>query len=50
MTEEIEVKMATSVMDPFKDVLLKYFMPEKCYDEFFLNFNFLHGKQLRGST
>ncbi|KAI1898853.1 hypothetical protein AGOR_G00076620 [Albula goreensis] len=33
--------MATSVMDPLKDFLLTYFMPEKCYDEFFLNFNFL---------
>ncbi|XP_036404401.1 mannose-P-dolichol utilization defect 1b [Megalops cyprinoides] len=33
--------MATSVMDPLKGILLAYFMPEKCYDEFFLNFNFL---------
>ncbi|KAG9346329.1 hypothetical protein JZ751_006640 [Albula glossodonta] len=33
--------MATSVMDPLKGFLLTYFMPEKCYDEFFLNFNFL---------
>ncbi|XP_036380766.1 mannose-P-dolichol utilization defect 1 protein-like [Megalops cyprinoides] len=29
-------------MDPLKEFLLKYFMPEKCYDELFLNFNFLH--------
>lgn len=28
-------------MDPFKGLLLTYFMPESCYDEFFLNFNFL---------
>ncbi|XP_066537390.1 mannose-P-dolichol utilization defect 1b [Hoplias malabaricus] len=32
----------TSFMDPLKDFLLNYLMPEKCYDEFFLNFNFLH--------
>lgn len=29
-------------MDPVKGILLTYFMPETCYDEFFLNFNFLH--------
>lgn len=28
-------------MDPLKGLLLTYFMPESCYDEFFLNFNFL---------
>ncbi|KAM6949055.1 mannose-P-dolichol utilization defect 1b [Aplochiton taeniatus] len=33
--------MATSFMDPLKGLLLTYFMPEECYDEFFLNFNFL---------
>ncbi|KAL7876031.1 hypothetical protein AOLI_G00109940 [Acnodon oligacanthus] len=33
---------ATSFMDPLKDFLVNYLMPEKCYDEFFLNFNFLH--------
>ncbi|KAJ8416820.1 hypothetical protein AAFF_G00326980 [Aldrovandia affinis] len=33
--------MATSAMDPIKGFLLAYFMPEKCFDEFFLNFNFL---------
>lgn len=31
----------TSVFDPIKDLLLTYLMPESCYDEFFLNFNFL---------
>ncbi|XP_010897472.1 mannose-P-dolichol utilization defect 1b [Esox lucius] len=31
----------TSVLDPLKGLLLTYFMPESCYDEFFLNFNFL---------
>ncbi|XP_064796266.1 mannose-P-dolichol utilization defect 1 protein-like [Oncorhynchus masou masou] len=30
-----------SVLDPLKGLLLTYFMPESCYDEFFLNFNFL---------
>ncbi|KAG5844047.1 mannose-P-dolichol utilization defect 1 protein-like isoform X1 [Anguilla anguilla] len=29
-------------MHPFKEFLLKYFMPEKCYNEFFHNFNFLY--------
>lgn len=28
-------------MDPLKGLLLTYFMPESCYDEFFLKFNFL---------
>lgn len=28
-------------MDPLKGLLLTYLMPESCYDEFFLNFNFL---------
>ncbi|XP_060791655.1 mannose-P-dolichol utilization defect 1b [Neoarius graeffei] len=32
----------TSFMEPFRDILVNYLMPEKCYDEFFLNFNFLH--------
>lgn len=31
----------SSFMDPFKGLLLTYLMPESCYDEFFLNFNFL---------
>ncbi|KAG9274247.1 mannose-P-dolichol utilization defect 1 protein [Astyanax mexicanus] len=38
---------ATSFMDPLKDVLVNYLMPEKCYDEFFLNFNFLHVECLK---
>ncbi|KAJ8384392.1 hypothetical protein AAFF_G00205250 [Aldrovandia affinis] len=29
-------------VDPLKEFLLKYFMPEKCYNEFFHNFNFLY--------
>ncbi|KAJ8282001.1 hypothetical protein COCON_G00045200 [Conger conger] len=33
--------MATSMMETFKGFLLTYFMPEKCFDEFFLNLNFL---------
>ncbi|KAF0045631.1 mannose-P-dolichol utilization defect 1b [Scophthalmus maximus] len=32
---------ASSGMDPLKGLLLTYLMPESCYDEFFLNFNFL---------
>lgn len=31
----------SSFMDPLKGLLLTYLMPESCYDEFFLNFNFL---------
>lgn len=31
-------------MDPVKGLLLSYLMPESCYDEFFLNFNFLDGE------
>ncbi|XP_076829398.1 mannose-P-dolichol utilization defect 1b [Brachyhypopomus gauderio] len=37
-----EEVVATSFMDPLKEILVNYLMPEKCYDEFFLNFNFLH--------
>lgn len=40
-----EKAVPTSFMEPFKDILVNYLMPEKCYDEFFLNFNFLHGKK-----
>ncbi|KAM3842779.1 mannose-P-dolichol utilization defect 1b [Diretmus argenteus] len=36
-----EAGKVSSVMDPLKGLLLTYFMPESCYDEFFLNFNFL---------
>lgn len=41
MAEEV---VETSFMDPFKDILVNYLMPEKCYDEFFLQFNLLHGR------
>ncbi|TNN31860.1 Mannose-P-dolichol utilization defect 1 protein [Liparis tanakae] len=41
MAEEAVVVEGSSFMDPFKGLLLTYFMPESCYDEFFLNFNFL---------
>uniref|UniRef100_A0A671T779 Mannose-P-dolichol utilization defect 1 protein homolog n=1 Tax=Sinocyclocheilus anshuiensis TaxID=1608454 RepID=A0A671T779_9TELE len=37
-----EAVVETSFMDPFKDILVNYLMPEKCYDEFFLQFNLLH--------
>ncbi|XP_059210604.1 mannose-P-dolichol utilization defect 1b [Centropristis striata] len=42
MAEETVLNEGSSFMDPFKGLLLTYFMPETCYDEFFLNFNFLH--------
>ncbi|XP_048043426.1 mannose-P-dolichol utilization defect 1a isoform X1 [Megalobrama amblycephala] len=29
-------------MPPFKEFLLTFFMPEKCYDHFFIYFNFMH--------
>ncbi|KAL2094283.1 hypothetical protein ACEWY4_009002 [Coilia grayii] len=31
-------------MPAVKEFLLNFFMPEKCYDEFFLHFNFAHGE------
>ncbi|KAF7647030.1 hypothetical protein LDENG_00178770 [Lucifuga dentata] len=37
-----QTESESSFMDPVKGLLLTYFMPETCYDEFFLNFNFLH--------
>ncbi|KAA0723219.1 Mannose-P-dolichol utilization defect 1 protein [Triplophysa tibetana] len=37
-----EASVQTSFMDPFKDILINYLMPEKCFDEFFLQFNLLH--------
>lgn len=46
MAEEAVLIEGSSFMDPFKGLLLTYFMPESCYDEFFLNFNFLDGKWL----
>lgn len=46
MAEEAVVVEGLSFMDPFKGLLLTYFMPESCYDEFFLKFNFLDGKRL----
>jgi len=39
-----EAVAETSFMDPFKDILVNYLMPERCYDEFFLQFNLLHGR------
>ncbi|XP_053199282.1 mannose-P-dolichol utilization defect 1b [Scomber japonicus] len=41
MAEDTVLDKGSSFMDPFKGLLLTYFMPESCYDEFFLNFNFL---------
>ncbi|KAM3591286.1 uncharacterized protein V6R79_026079 [Siganus canaliculatus] len=39
MADETVVGKGSSFMDPFKGILLAYFMPESCYDEIFLNFN-----------
>ncbi|XP_022069829.2 mannose-P-dolichol utilization defect 1b isoform X1 [Acanthochromis polyacanthus] len=41
MADKPVLVQGSSFMDPFKGLLLTYFMPESCYDEFFLNFNFL---------
>lgn len=42
--DEMELETNISVLDPLKGLIVTYFMPETCYDEFFLNFNFLNGK------
>ncbi|XP_074479900.1 mannose-P-dolichol utilization defect 1b [Sebastes fasciatus] len=42
MADEVVFDNRPSFMDPLKGLLLTYFMPEKCYDEFFLDFNLLH--------
>lgn len=44
MAERMDLERRSSIFDPIKGLLLTYFMPESCYDEFFLNFNFLDGK------
>ncbi|KAG7271423.1 hypothetical protein CRUP_013673 [Coryphaenoides rupestris] len=41
MAAEAAMGKGTSAMDPLKGLLLTYFMPESCYDTFFLDFNFL---------
>uniref|UniRef100_A0A3Q0SS62 Solute carrier family 66 member 3 n=1 Tax=Amphilophus citrinellus TaxID=61819 RepID=A0A3Q0SS62_AMPCI len=41
MAEKAVLVEGISFMAPVKGFLLTYFMPESCYDEFFLNFNFL---------
>ncbi|CAL8241739.1 unnamed protein product [Merluccius merluccius] len=41
MATETVLEKGTSIMDPLKGLLLTYFMPESCYDTFFLDFNFL---------
>ncbi|XP_077445532.1 mannose-P-dolichol utilization defect 1 protein-like [Stigmatopora argus] len=42
MAQEVISPSASSFMDPVKGPLVTYLIPELCYDEFFLNFNFLH--------
>lgn len=44
MAAKTVLEKGSSFMDPLKGVLLDYIMPESCYDEFFLNFNFLDGE------
>ncbi|KAF3697455.1 Mannose-P-dolichol utilization defect 1 protein [Channa argus] len=41
MAEKAVLDQGSSFMDPFKGFLIAYLMPESCYDEFFLNLNFL---------
>ncbi|XP_026209276.1 mannose-P-dolichol utilization defect 1b [Anabas testudineus] len=41
MAENAALDQGSSFFDPFKGLLLTYFMPESCYDELFVNFNFL---------
>lgn len=50
MAASPDLVVGSSFMDHFKWVLVSYFMPESCYDEFFLSFNFLNGKGLSLST
>ncbi|MBN3318576.1 MPU1 protein, partial [Atractosteus spatula] len=38
----ISPKMAASVVESVRELLVKFLMPEKCFDEFFVNFNLLH--------
>ncbi|XP_056882258.1 mannose-P-dolichol utilization defect 1b [Takifugu flavidus] len=47
MADEMELEKNISVLDPFKGLLVTYFMPETCYDDFFLNFNFLNVQCLK---
>lgn len=46
MADKAALGQGSSFMDPLKGFLLTYFMPESCYDEFFLKFNLLDGKCL----
>uniref|UniRef100_A0A672KB65 Uncharacterized protein n=1 Tax=Sinocyclocheilus grahami TaxID=75366 RepID=A0A672KB65_SINGR len=39
--------IAVEQMSRLKEFLLTFFMPEKCYDQFFLYFNFMHGERQR---
>lgn len=32
------------MMEPFRELLVKFLIPEKCFDEFFVNFNLLDGE------
>ncbi|MEQ2279138.1 Mannose-P-dolichol utilization defect 1 protein [Ameca splendens] len=41
MADTSDYPRGSSIMDPLKGVLVAYFMPESCYDTFFLDFDFL---------
>ncbi|KAM9426822.1 mannose-P-dolichol utilization defect 1b [Pholidichthys leucotaenia] len=47
MAEDPVLAKGLSLMEHFKGFLLTYFIPESCYDEFFINFNFLHVQCLK---
>lgn len=46
MAEKMDLEKGSCILDPLKGFLTTYFMPEVCYDEFFLSFNFFDGKYL----
>ncbi|XP_032438137.1 mannose-P-dolichol utilization defect 1b [Xiphophorus hellerii] len=41
MADTSDYPRGESFMDPFRGILVAYFMPENCYDKFFLDFDFL---------
>lgn len=44
MADTSDYPRGESFMDPFRGILVAYFMPENCYDKFFLDFDFLDGE------
>ncbi|XP_015251109.1 PREDICTED: mannose-P-dolichol utilization defect 1 protein-like [Cyprinodon variegatus] len=41
MADTSDYPRGSSFMDPLKGILVAYFMPELCYDKFFLDLDFL---------